>query len=131
MCPQAFGSIDTLDRAACQDVSGPATRIGHDRDEPPILHTGAQADAVIRQADAVHTRGDGRRQARLDERLGRVRITDGQLDRERGRARDEPVQRGLLLHGEAAVIGRQRGEHEQIPRRATGAAAHTAARGAA
>src|SRR5256885_8963460 len=26
LCPQAFGSIDTLDRAACQDVSGPATR---------------------------------------------------------------------------------------------------------
>src|SRR6266850_8372808 len=126
--PQTFRSIDALDRAARQDVSGPATRIGHDCDEPPILHTGGEADAVIRQADAVHSRGDRRRQTRFDERLGRARITDRQLHRERGGARDEPVERGLLLHGEAAVIGRQRGEHEQIPRRATGAAAHTATR---
>src|SRR5882672_4969124 len=57
--PQTFRSIDALDRAAGQDVSGPATWIGHDRDEPPVLHTGDQTDAVIRQAHAVHPRRDG------------------------------------------------------------------------
>src|SRR5882672_2312030 len=36
---QTVGSIDALDRAARQDVSGPAALVGHHRDEPPVLNT--------------------------------------------------------------------------------------------
>src|SRR6059036_3913829 len=126
--PQPFGPIDALDRTAGQDVSRPASRVRHDRDEPSVLDAGSQAHAEIHKADAVHAAGDGRRKTLLDERFRGTWIADGQLHRERGRTGDEPVERRLLLDREPAVIGRQRGQHEDIPRRPAGAASYPAAR---